>query len=171
MRDLRHLLAGMIVTASLATIGPAAFGHDSGMGGGGGGGGSSAGGPTVTDSARTYFNQGEEYSKKGNWNLAIQAYLQAVRLDAKFVEAWNNLGFCYRKVQQYDQAFAAYKQALNLKPDYPNAHEYMGRTYLALGNKDAAMREYEILKRLDAKMAAELMQAIQANDPNLGDEF
>lgn len=170
MRDLRYLLAGMIVTASLAVIGPAAFGHDSGMGGGGGG-GASTGGPTATSTARSYFNQGEEYSKKGNWSLAIQAYLQAVRLDPKFVEAWNNLGFCYRKVQQFDQAFAAYKQALDLKPDYPNAHEYMARTYLALGNKDAAMREYEILKRLDAKMAAELMQAIQANDPNLGDEF
>ncbi len=96
--------------------------------------------------------------------------LQAVRLDPKFVAAWNNLGFCYRKVKQYDKAFDAYSQAINLKPEYPNAHEYMGRTYLAMGNKDCAMREYEILKLLDAKMAAELLQAIQANDADLGDE-
>jgi hypothetical protein len=39
-----------------------------------------------------------------------------------------------------------------------------------MGNKDAAMREYEIVRRLDAKMAGELLKAIQANNPDLGDE-
>ncbi len=45
----------------------------------------------------------------------------------------------------------------------------MARTYIAMGNKDGAMREYEILKRLDAKMADEVIKAIQANDADLGD--
>jgi tetratricopeptide (TPR) repeat protein len=172
MQPMRYALVGGILIAALVASGPAVFAHDSGMGGvgGGGGGGSNVGGtPTPATAARTYFTQGEDYSKKGDWNLAIQAYLQAVRLDPKLVEAWNNLGFCYRKVQQYDKAFGAYKQALDLRPDYPNAHEYMGRTYIAMGDKDGAMREYEILKRLDGKMAAELLQAIQANNPDLGD--
>lgn len=173
MQSMRYTLAGGILIAALAASGPTAFGHDSGMGGAGGGGGGSNTGVTSTPatSAQTYFTQGEDYSKKRNWNLAIQAYLQAVRLDPKFVEAWNNLGFCYRKVQQYDKAFGAYKQAVDLRPDFPNAHEYMGRTYLAMGNRDGAMREYEILKRLDAKMAAELVQAIQANNPDLGEDL
>lgn len=168
---MRYTLAGGLLIAALAAGGPTAFGHDSGMGGGGGGGGSNYGTPSPATSAQAYFSQGEDYSKKRNWNLAIQAYLQAVRLDPKFVEAWNNLGFCYRKVQQYDKAFGAYKQAVDLRPDFPNAHEYMGRTYLAMGNRDGAMREYEILKRLDAKMAAELVQAIQANNPDLGEDL
>ncbi|HEX9533168.1 MAG TPA: tetratricopeptide repeat protein [bacterium] len=168
MRQMRCTLVGGILIAALAAFAPAAFGHDGGMGGGGGD--SNPGTSSQLSAARTFYNQGEEYSKKKNWNLAIQAYLEAVRLDPKFVEAWNNLGSCYRKVKQYDKAFEAYKQALDLKPDYPNAHEYMARTYLAMGNKDGAMREYEILKRLDVKMAAELMTAIQANDADLGDE-
>ena len=158
--------------AALATLSVAAFAHD-GMGGGGGGGGSdggnSAGGTTQTTTARTYFNQGQEFAKKQSWNLAIQAYLQAVRFDPKFLDAWNNLGHAYRKMKEYDKALDAYKHALDLKPDYANAHEYLGRTYLAMGNKDGAMREYEILKRLDAKMAEELMTAIQANNADLGD--
>lgn len=171
MRQMRYSLAGGIVIAALAAFGPAAFGHDGGMGGGGGGGGPNTDPSTQASAARTYYNQGEEYSKKKTWNLAIQAYLEAVRLDPKFAEAWNNLGFCYRKVKQYDKALDAYKQALDLKPDSPNAHEYMARTYLAMGNKDGAMHEYEILKHLDVKMAAELMKAIQANDAELGDEI
>ena len=169
MRQMRGTLIGGILITALAAFGPAAFGHDGGMGGGGGG-DSNPGTSTQASAARTFYNQGEEYARKKSWNLAIQAYLEAVRLEPKFAEAWNNLGFCYRKVKQYDKAFDAYKQALDLKPDYPNAHEYMARTYLAMGNKDGAMREYEILKRLDVKMAAELMKAIQANDADLEDE-
>lgn len=172
MRPMRTTLAGGILIAALAASGPTAFGHDSGMGGGGGGGGNSTGvTSTPATSAQTYFKQGEDYSKKRDWNQAIQAYLQAVRLDPKFVEAWNNLGFCYRKLQLYTKAIGAYQLALDLRPDFPNAHEYMGRTYLAMGDRDGAMREYDILKKLDAKMAAELLQAIQANNPDLGDDL
>jgi len=129
-------------------------------------------GPSTTQveqSARGYFAQGEDYAKKQNWDQAIAAYQQAVRIDPKFAEAWNNLGYCYRKTKQYDKALDAYKQAISLKPDFPYPHEYMARTYLAMGDKDAAMREYEILKRLDPKMADQLLKAIQANDADLGD--
>jgi tetratricopeptide (TPR) repeat protein len=77
--------------------------------------------------------------------------------------------FLNRKTKDYDKALDAYKHALEIKPDYANAHEYLGRTYLAMGNKDGAMREHEILKRLDAKLADELMKAIEANNADLGD--
>ena len=123
----------------------------------------------LNSQAKTFFDQGQAYSKKKSWDLAIAAYQRAVRIEPKFAEAWNNMGYCYRKVKQFDKAVDAYKQAITLKPDFSYPHEYMARTYLAMGNKDAAMREYEILKRLDGKMAAELRQAIEANDPDLGD--
>lgn len=175
MGQIRSALANGIVIAALATLGGVAFAHDGGgMGGGGGssGGGTGGGGTDATgqvSAARTYFNQGQEFAKKQSWHLAIQAYQQAVRLDPKFLDAWNNLGHAYRKTKDYDKALEAYKRALELKPDYANAHEYLGRTHLAMGNKDAAMREYEVLKRLDAKMADELLKAIEANNADLGD--
>ncbi len=120
--------------------------------------------------AKTFFDQGEGYSKKKSWGLAVAAYRQAIKLEPKFPEAWNNMGYCYRRLKQYDQALEAYRQALALKPDFAYAHEYTGRTYLAMGNKDGALHEYEILKRLDAKVAAELLKAIEANNPDLGDD-
>jgi tetratricopeptide (TPR) repeat protein len=123
----------------------------------------------INPTAKTYFDQGKAHEKKKSWDLAIAAYQQAVRLEPKFAEAWNNMGYCHRKLKQYDKALEAYKQAITLKPDLSYPHEYMSRTYLAMGNKDSAMREYEILKRLDAKMAEQLLKAIQANDPDLGD--
>ncbi len=96
MIPMRHVLASSVLVVSLATLGGAALGHDAPAPG------DSGGGPTqISPDARTFFNQGEAYSKKKSWDLAIQAYTQAVRIDPKFAEAWNNMGYCYRRLKQY----------------------------------------------------------------------
>ncbi|TMI78961.1 MAG: tetratricopeptide repeat protein [Bacillati bacterium ANGP1] len=161
MRMLTYVLSSLLVI-SLAAVGATA--HDSGNSG------PSSTQTQMNSEAKTFFDQGQEYSKKRSWDLAVAAYQQAVRAEPKFVEAWNGLGHACRKVKQYDKALDAYKQAIALRPDYANPHEYLARTYVALGDKDAAMREYEIVKRLDAKMAVDLLKAIEANNPDLGDE-
>ena len=152
---------GSLLVLSLAVVGAAA--HDSGTP-------DPSTQTQMNPQAKAFFDQGQAYAKKGSWDLAVAAYQQSVRAEPKFVEAWNGLGHAHRKAKQYDKALEAYKQAITLKPDYANPHEYLARTYVALGDKDAAMREYEIVKRLDAKMAGDLLKAIEANNPDLGDE-
>lgn len=160
MRTIAYALAGGLLVVALGAGGASA--HDA----------DAPEGQTsqMNPQAKTFFDQGKAYAKQKNWNLAIAAYQQAVRVEPKFAEAWNNMGYCYRKAKQFDKALDAYKQAISLKPDFAYPHEYAARTYLAMGNKDGAMREYEILKRLDGKMAGEVLKAIQANNPDLGDE-
>ena len=155
-----YVLASSLLAVALGAVG--AFAHDADP--------SASQTSQLNPQAQTYFEQGKGYSKKKSWDLAIAAYQQAVRIEPKFAEAWNNMGYCYRRTKQFDKALDAYKQAIDLKPDFAYPHEYMARTYLAMGNQDAAMREYEILKRLDGKMAGELLKAIQANNPDLGDD-
>ncbi len=180
MRHASYAFASGFVIIALAIAGVEAFGAMGGMGGTGGtgvgggpaGSGDAAGranGSNQISAARVFFNQGQEFAKKQSWHLAIQAYLQSVRLDPKFVDAWNNLGHAYRKTKGYDKALETYRRALDLQPDNARTHENLARAYLAMGNKDAATREYEILKRLNARMANELLQAIQANNADLGD--
>jgi tetratricopeptide (TPR) repeat protein len=160
MRAIAHVFASGLLAIALGSTGAAA--HDAEP---------SAGQTSqMNPQAKSFFDQGQSHAKKKNWNLAVAAYQQAVKLEPKFPEAWNNMGYCYRRLKQYDKALEAYRQALALKPDFAYAHEYTGRTYLGMGNKDAARREYEILKRLDGKVAAELLKAIEANDPDVGDD-
>jgi tetratricopeptide (TPR) repeat protein len=118
--------------------------------------------------ARRFYEQGVEHSKNQRWPQAIQAYVQAVRLEPRFVEAWTNLGYAYRKVNDNNRSLDAYKRALDINSNYAAAHEYVGRLYIAMGNKEMAMRHYEILRRLDAKLAAELLRAIEANNADYG---
>lgn len=160
MRSMKYVLAGSLLAAALGA--GSAWAHDSDP--------PASQTAQMNPQAKTLFDQGQAYSKKKSWDLAIAAYNQAVRIEPRFAEAWNNMGYCYRKMKQFDKALDAYKRAITLKPDFSYPHEYMARTYLAMGNIDAAKREYEILKRLDGKMAAELLKAIEANNPDLGDD-
>lgn len=124
-------------------------------------------GSGVNEDARRFYQQGVEYSRRQQWEQAIRAYLQAVRLDPGFVEAWTNLGYAYRKVRDYARSVEAYQRALRLRPDYAPAHDYLARTYLAMGDRQKAMEHHEVLRRLDPRMADRLLRAIQANDPDL----
>jgi tetratricopeptide (TPR) repeat protein len=124
----------------------------------------------IDPQAQSLFDQAEALAKRKQYEQAIAAYQQAVARAPRFAEAWNNMGFCFRKTKQYDKALDAYRRAIALRPDFSYPHEYMARTYISLGNRDAAMREYEILKRLDSRMAAELLKAIEANNADLGED-
>jgi tetratricopeptide (TPR) repeat protein len=116
----------------------------------------------------------------GSWSISrllfaiarIEALQYALRGPGKteIGEAWNNLGYCYRKVRDNQKALEAYRRAIELRPDFQSAHEYIGRLYIALGNREMAMRHYEILRRLDPKMAEELRRAIEANNADLDEE-
>ena len=90
-------------------------------------------------------------------------------MGGRFPEAFNNLAYCYRKLGQVDKAIELYKTAIQLRPIFPQAHDYLARAYLAKGDRQAALREYEIVRRLDSKLAHCLWAAIQKNDPDYND--
>ena len=122
----------------------------------------------TTSEARIAYDQGMDYFRRAQWNLAVQAFLRAVNLEPRFVEAWTNLGFSYRKIGDNQKALDAYRRALDLRPDFMFAHAYVGRLYIAMNNREMAVRHYEILRRLDAAMAEELRKAIEAGNPDQG---
>ncbi|KAB1231151.1 tetratricopeptide repeat protein [Chryseobacterium viscerum] len=63
-----------------------------------------------------FYQKAAEAGKLENWKDAIQYYEQAVKIDPKFIYAWDNLGITYRKVGEYDKALHAYKQSLATDP-------------------------------------------------------
>ncbi|MEJ5051604.1 tetratricopeptide repeat protein [Chryseobacterium culicis] len=68
------------------------------------------------DTAINFYQKAVDASKQENWKEAIQNYEQAVKIDPKFIYAWDNLGICYRRVGEYDKALNAYKQSLAADP-------------------------------------------------------
>lgn len=125
--------------------------------------------PGVSSEALKAFKRGLELHRQQKWEAAIPECERAIALGGRFPEAFNNLAYCYRKIGQVDKAIELYKTAIALRPLFAQAHDYLARAYLAKGDRAAALREYEIVRRLDAKLAACLWAAIQRNDPDYHD--
>lgn len=125
--------------------------------------------PGVSTEAVKAFRRGLELHKSKQWPAAIKEYERAVALGGRFPEAFNNLAYCYRKVGQIDKAIELYWIAIQLRPTFPQAHDYLARAYMARGDREAALHEYEIVRRLNTKLATCLWAAIQRNDPDYHD--
>ena len=123
----------------------------------------------VSTAALAAFRAGLALHREKYYAPAIKEYERAIALGGRFPEAFNNLAYCYRKIGQIDKALELYKTALALRPTFPQAHDYVARAYLAKGDRALAMRHYEILRRLDAKLAHCLLEAIRRGDPDYND--
>jgi hypothetical protein len=107
------------------------------------------------DYAEAHNNLGAIYGKLNRYDEAIDSYKQAVKIKPAAV-TYNNLGAIYTKLGRYTEAIGAYKQAIKVKPNYAEAHFCLSLTYILNGDKASALKEYEILKTLDAVMAGKL---------------
>ncbi len=49
-------------------------------------------------------SEGDEKVREGDYHAAIRFYLKAVQIDPRFLQAWNNLGYCFTKLGKTEEA-------------------------------------------------------------------
>lgn len=103
--------------------------------------------------ARGYNNLGNEYSKRGELNEAIQAYSIALKIKPDFVDALASIGVAYGKMGYLNEAKAVFEQVLNMRPDY-KTYWALGMVYDRLGRYDEAIKAYNESLRLNPNYAA-----------------
>jgi cytochrome c-type biogenesis protein CcmH/NrfG len=79
---------------------------------------------------------------KGDYDLAIADYSEAIRLKPGFVEAYINRGYAYGQQRDYDKAIADYNEAVRLKPDFWAAYINRANAYNHKGDWDRALADY-----------------------------
>jgi tetratricopeptide (TPR) repeat protein len=96
----------------------------------------------LPSSAEARFLLGRAELAQGEFPAAVQAFLAAVRLDPKFAEAYNYLGYLHveRKLK-LDQAVRWIQRALVLEPQNGNYHDSLGWAYFQLGQYERALPE------------------------------
>ena len=146
--------------------------------------------PPPSRDADTWFTTGLACLNAGNSEGAIDAFLQATRLEPDWARAHHNLGFAYDQAGRYGEAVAAYKVAILLDPDEPETRNNLGSVYVKLDRYEEAVTEfrsaidlqpdhaeahlnlglaYLLLHRLDD--ARDTHRALAALNPRMADEL
>ena len=105
---------------------------------------------------------GKAKEARKEYERALGRFDEAVRLDERYFEAWNMLGYCARKTGDLRRSFDAYDRCLALRPDYEPAHEYRGEGYLQNGEIEKAKGELQWLRERKSAQADLLEAAIEA---------
>ena len=98
-------------------------------------------------------SQGKTDSNNGDYDRAIAAFSEAIRLDPKNVNAFGNRGIAYAKKGDNDRAIADYNDVIRLSPNYANAFLNRGIAYGKKGDNDRAIADFTEAIRLDPKNA------------------
>jgi tetratricopeptide (TPR) repeat protein len=93
------------------------------------------------DAADVYNEKGIFYAKNGQYQLAIDYFNKAIRLEPAHVHALSTRGLAYVSYGQYQLAIADFNQTISLKPDFVEAFIDRGVTYLIQRNKESGCRD------------------------------
>ena len=134
-------------------------------------------------SAVEAMERGNELTFAKNYGQALAAYDEAIKLNPKLAEAYNNRGTVKYELGQYSSAVEDYTAAIKLKLDYADALNNRGNAYAATKNFQNAAQDlkaalklknnsavihnnlgsvYYLMRNLDAAIE-EYTQAIQIN--------
>jgi tetratricopeptide (TPR) repeat protein len=95
------------------------------------------------DGWETHYSLGLLYRGRGDLDLAMHHYEEALRRKPDSVWARNNLGTLYLGLGRLDDAAAQYTQALRIDPADSKAHNNLGLVLLQQGKLDPAAIQFE----------------------------
>lgn len=107
-----------------------------------------------------WFFIGAANQKLDQFDQAIVAYRQGLRIDPENAVVWYNLGNIYGRLDRYDDAIAAHRQAVLINPEYADAWGVLAVDYAMSGNSVAALQAIKTLRTLDPAKAETLLNMI-----------
>lgn len=104
--------------------------------------------------AETHFQLGDLYHGKGELELAITHFSQAIALDNQLLKAYEHLADLYRERGDYGKATIVMKKSLQIRPDSSKALAYLGELLLSQNRVEEAQETFERAMAADPADAA-----------------
>jgi len=102
---------------------------------------------------------------------ALNEYQRLLDLNTSDVEAivrtLANMGDAYLKLGRNEDAVSSLLKAVDLKAEQPDLRHLLGVAHFRMGNREAALRELQIVLKLDPLFEGELMKLLDSKN-NLG---
>ena len=115
------------------------------------------------DLAGIYLNRGLRYDYKGDYDLALADYNQAIEIDPTFAKAFNNRGGTYTKMKDYERAIADFDAAIRLDPNYGGAFTSRCSAYTLKGEYERAIADCNQAIRINPRDALAFFDRGYAN--------
>lgn len=106
----------------------------------------------------TYMYLGNSYVFAREYEPAVDAYKKVIQINPKHVQAHIQLGIAYDYLRRFKDSAATYEKAIELDPDDDEARYLLILAYKSLHKKTAALEQFEILRKINPDMAAELVE-------------
>ena len=104
---------------------------------------------TAQELAAKTFNKGVELQQQNLLEEARNSYIQAINIQADFVDAYNNLGVIYQQKGMLEEAVQSFRAALKIEPAYFDAQFNLANTFKIQKNLFEAEVAYK--KSIDIK--------------------
>ena len=102
--------------------------------------------PTVAasaDAAKEAYEKGKASFSKGDYDLAISAFSEAIRLNPRHAGAYYYRSLAYSGKGEYDKAIADANEAIRLAPNDAAAYYCRGIVYRHKGEHDRSIADYD----------------------------
>lgn len=99
--------------------------------------------------AMSHYHLAELLYRQNNRGGAIERYYAAIEWDAKFIEAWTQLGCVLAETEQWDAAIEAFERALLTHPDFPDARFHLAEVLHRSGRTQDAEPHWEAYLQFD----------------------
>ena len=110
---------------------------------------------TITAAAIFSWRAGA-YGKKGEFGKGMSDATEAIRLNPKYFNGYNERGIIYRRTGNPDQAISSFDTAIHLNPNFARAYNNRGNAYADKGDYNQAIRDYsEAIRRQDRTMQSD----------------
>lgn len=106
-----------------------------------------------------FYNIAWCYNTKMQYDSAIVYGIKSLEMDNNYRPSYGELAFAYRRSKRFDDAIAQFKKNLATST-VDLALLYSGYCYTELKNKAGALQQYELLNKVNEKMAGALKKVI-----------
>lgn len=93
--------------------------------------------------AKTYYQLGNDYYEKGDYDKSIENYNMTILLNPIFSEAYFNRALSYYQLKNFDKAVADYTKSAELDPQNPMIYNNRGDAYYRKQDFQNAVKDYD----------------------------
>lgn len=111
-----------------------------------------------------WYRLGHAFSELGDHHKAIEAFLEATKIDPGVADIWNDLGVVYINMtpREVQAAYDAFSKAISVDPKNINSLKNLGVVYAMCGSEKGVNQIHSMLSNIGISVADDFLR--QAKD-------